>query len=265
MGIYFFQSRWFDPSLGRFLPPDTIVPTSTQGTQAWDRYAFVNNNPVRYNDPTGHFANILLGAALGVAAGAFVYTYNCAIHNVEMNGADLAWAAGTGLVAGALIGSGVGATAGIGVIASAAGIGMATSAIGYTIAAGADYKSEEMLVSATIGGLAGAATAGMNQSLTAAYKRSNQSGLPYAKMVGEAFINGSASFVQAALTGGQENSFGIGLIGGGSTFAGELALIVMGTPKWAYTPFASFAKSLITESLVNETTDCDDNLDYCSE
>ena len=47
-------ARWFNPSLGRFLSPDTIVPTSTQGTQAWDRYAFVNNNPVRYNDPTGH-------------------------------------------------------------------------------------------------------------------------------------------------------------------------------------------------------------------
>ena len=44
-----------DPSLGRFTSPDTIVPTGTQGTQAWDRYAFVNNNPVRYNDPTGHY------------------------------------------------------------------------------------------------------------------------------------------------------------------------------------------------------------------
>jgi RHS repeat-associated protein len=54
LGIYFFNARWFDPSLGRFTSPDTIVPTSTQGTQAWDRYAFVNNNPVRYNDPTGH-------------------------------------------------------------------------------------------------------------------------------------------------------------------------------------------------------------------
>ena len=54
LGIYWFQSRWYDSSLGRFTQPDTIVPTQTQGTQAWDRYAFVNNNPVRYNDPTGH-------------------------------------------------------------------------------------------------------------------------------------------------------------------------------------------------------------------
>jgi RHS repeat-associated protein len=57
LGIYYFNARWFDPSLGRFTSPDSIVPTSTQGTQAWDRYAFVNNNPVRYNDPTGHIAH----------------------------------------------------------------------------------------------------------------------------------------------------------------------------------------------------------------
>jgi RHS repeat-associated protein len=57
LGIYYFNARWFDPSLGRFTSPDSIVPTSTQGTQAWDRYGFVNNNPVRYNDPTGHMAD----------------------------------------------------------------------------------------------------------------------------------------------------------------------------------------------------------------
>ncbi|MEK7802639.1 MAG: RHS repeat-associated core domain-containing protein, partial [Pseudomonadota bacterium] len=54
LGIYFFNARWYDGSLGRFLSPDTIVLTGTQGTQAWDRYAFVNNNPVRDTDPTGH-------------------------------------------------------------------------------------------------------------------------------------------------------------------------------------------------------------------
>ena len=53
-GIYWFQSRWYDGTLGRFTQPDSIVPIGRQGTQAWDRYAFVNNNPVRYNDPTGH-------------------------------------------------------------------------------------------------------------------------------------------------------------------------------------------------------------------
>ena len=56
INIYWFNSRWYDQSLGRFLSPDSIVPVATQGTQAWDRYAFVNNNPVRYTDPSGHSA-----------------------------------------------------------------------------------------------------------------------------------------------------------------------------------------------------------------
>ena len=53
-GLMYYNARWYDASLGRFAQADSIVPTSTQGTQAWDRYAYVNGNPVRYNDPTGH-------------------------------------------------------------------------------------------------------------------------------------------------------------------------------------------------------------------
>lgn len=52
-GLMFYNARWYDPSLGRFAQADTIVPLM-QGTQAWDRYAYVNNNPLRYIDPTGH-------------------------------------------------------------------------------------------------------------------------------------------------------------------------------------------------------------------
>jgi RHS repeat-associated protein len=54
-GLMFYNSRWYDPSLGRFAQADTIIP-SNQGVQAWDRYAYTNNNPVRYTDPTGHVA-----------------------------------------------------------------------------------------------------------------------------------------------------------------------------------------------------------------
>jgi hypothetical protein len=52
--LYFYGARWYDSALGRFGSPDTLIPEASQGVQAWDRYAGMNNNPVRYNDPSGH-------------------------------------------------------------------------------------------------------------------------------------------------------------------------------------------------------------------
>ncbi len=38
--------------LGRFAQADTIIPEQQQGTQAWDRFAYVNNNPLLYTQCT---------------------------------------------------------------------------------------------------------------------------------------------------------------------------------------------------------------------
>jgi RHS repeat-associated protein len=48
-----YGARWYSAALGRFIQPDSIVPDLTD-TQAWNRFSYVNNNPVKYNDPTGH-------------------------------------------------------------------------------------------------------------------------------------------------------------------------------------------------------------------
>ena len=52
LGLYFYKARWYDPALGRFTQADTIVP-GAGNPQAFDRYAYVSNNPLRYFDPTG--------------------------------------------------------------------------------------------------------------------------------------------------------------------------------------------------------------------
>jgi len=54
IGLYYYGARWYDPGLGRWIQPDSIIPEATQGVQAWDRFAYTNNNPITYNDPTGH-------------------------------------------------------------------------------------------------------------------------------------------------------------------------------------------------------------------
>jgi len=50
-GLMYYGARMYDPALGRFTSADSIVPGGVQGL---DRYAYVNNNPVRYTDPSGH-------------------------------------------------------------------------------------------------------------------------------------------------------------------------------------------------------------------
>lgn len=49
----FYNARWYDSYLNRFIQPDSIVP-DPKNPVAWDRYAYSANNPVRYNDPSGH-------------------------------------------------------------------------------------------------------------------------------------------------------------------------------------------------------------------
>jgi RHS repeat-associated protein len=52
-GLMDYNARFYSPTLGRFLQPDTIIPDQTN-PQAWNRYSYVMNSPIRYNDPTGH-------------------------------------------------------------------------------------------------------------------------------------------------------------------------------------------------------------------
>ena len=53
-GLYFYEARYYDPVLGRFISADTIVPSITDA-QSLNRYSYARNNPILYNDPSGHF------------------------------------------------------------------------------------------------------------------------------------------------------------------------------------------------------------------
>jgi len=53
LGFYDYGARPYDPTLGRFLQADTLVP-NPGNPQSLNRYAYVLGNPLRYTDPTGH-------------------------------------------------------------------------------------------------------------------------------------------------------------------------------------------------------------------
>ena len=52
-GLYWYNSRWYDPYLNRWIQPDTIIPDPGD-PQSLNRYSFASNNPVRYIDSNGH-------------------------------------------------------------------------------------------------------------------------------------------------------------------------------------------------------------------
>ena len=54
-GLYYFGSRYYDPTLYRFLSPDPVIQPAlgTANPQLWNLYAYCGNNPIRYFDKDG--------------------------------------------------------------------------------------------------------------------------------------------------------------------------------------------------------------------
>ncbi len=50
------NARIYDPTIGRFMSPDDVIPDLYNG-QSYNRYTYVDDNPLSYTDPTGHDAD----------------------------------------------------------------------------------------------------------------------------------------------------------------------------------------------------------------
>ncbi len=51
--LMYYNARYYDPKLGRFITADSIVGEPAN-PQSLNRYSYCDNNPVRFTDPTGH-------------------------------------------------------------------------------------------------------------------------------------------------------------------------------------------------------------------
>lgn len=65
----YLRARYLTPYTSSFLTQDSyweqlLSPLSQ------NRYTYAHNNPVNYVDPSGHFGDVLIGAAVGAIAGA---------------------------------------------------------------------------------------------------------------------------------------------------------------------------------------------------
>ncbi|MFZ2520304.1 MAG: RHS repeat-associated core domain-containing protein [Anaerolineae bacterium] len=69
-GLLFYNARWYDPVIGRFLAADTIVP-QPGNPQSLNRYSYALNNPLGAVDRTGHWpewVNNTFSYAMGAAS-----------------------------------------------------------------------------------------------------------------------------------------------------------------------------------------------------
>jgi RHS repeat-associated protein len=161
-GLYFYQARYYDAFLGRFIQADTIVPDPLD-PQALNRYSYVLNNPILYTDPSGHFSFVAfaIGAAISaittaVQGGSIGDIFTSAI----IGGA----AAGVGFDAFSYVSKAAEVSVnavGAGIIGGIAGgaVGGLTAAVGYK-AAGYDVDIGKGV---GLGALAGGLTGGIGR------------------------------------------------------------------------------------------------------
>ena len=56
-GLYYLKSRYYDPTVGRFISQDDVDYADYESIGGLNLYAYCNNNPVMFSDPTGHLPN----------------------------------------------------------------------------------------------------------------------------------------------------------------------------------------------------------------
>ena len=54
IGLMDYNARFYSPTIKRFISADTIVPNPAN-PQNYNRYTYVNNNPLKFIDPSGHY------------------------------------------------------------------------------------------------------------------------------------------------------------------------------------------------------------------
>jgi RHS repeat-associated protein len=118
------NGRLYDPVIHRFLQPDNFVSDS-QNTQAFNRYSYVLNNPLKYSDASGELPILVVAAIIGaIAGGAGYIAYAIQTGNWSWGGFGMAVVGGAAV--GALTG-GLGGASATSVTLSAAGNAAASS------------------------------------------------------------------------------------------------------------------------------------------
>jgi len=119
-GLYYLQSRYYDPEVCRFINADEYTSTGCDYLGC-NMFAYCNNNPVNHLDLTGSLLGAIVGGIVGGLCGAI---------SAAIAGTSIAAGATTGAVAGIVVGA-IGdtiATGGLNLVAGALICGFVSAA-----------------------------------------------------------------------------------------------------------------------------------------
>ncbi len=156
-GLYYYGARYYDPKLGRFITPDTVVQRHND-PQTLNRYSYCSNNPVNRVDMDGHKWSWrkFFGAIVGAVVTAVVTIVLTPFVGPVFAGA-IGGALG-GMVSAGISGGNIGQAALFGAIGGAIGGGLgAASKWSSGWGAAARFTSDGLA-------LASVASAGMSDS-----------------------------------------------------------------------------------------------------
>jgi len=175
------NGRMYDAQLGRFLSPDNFVQ-DPYNTQNFNRYGYVWNNPLSFNDPGGEWIHIAIGAVIGGLVNLGVKAYQGKINS---------WGDGF-------------AAFGIGAVAGA--VGAATGGAAF-LAAGGGAAGAGGFIAGAAGGALGTAFASPIQSLgnTAYFGDPLMTGQQF--LVGVAFGAITGGLINGGIAAGNGRSF----------------------------------------------------------
>lgn len=175
-GLYYLQSRYYDPKIGRFISADSVDYLDPEDVAGLNLYSYCNNNPVMSTDPGGHFviSTLLIGALIGAVAcfGASVLSQSLT-GDKKINWGQVALDTVIGGISGALGASGINQVTSI--IAGGV-LGVAGSVGGDLIASNGDWSEVNVwkaIVMGGVGALIGSWTGAGTQNTKAMVKSIN--------------------------------------------------------------------------------------------
>lgn len=221
--LYYYGARYYDPILGRFLTPDTMVQ-NLYDPQSLNRYAYVRNNPVNMVDPDGHFFwAIVIGAAIGAGTSGAVYS---AWAGEKWTWQNFGQAVQGGALAGGIsAGVGTGMTSAFGQNAAFGVLGNMSGYAGTTMARGGQI-SEGGMAGAFVGGLVSGSMPGY-QAVSGGWVRNAAAEISYGAFRGS-IAGAVGGAISAASNGGDVGSGILAGVGSGALAGATVAGLQVG-------------------------------------